>query len=214
MTTIFFKQLAYKTLYKKVSALPLRIISENGRPYLERYYVTTLFGLYRVYVHRFVGSDPQRGWHDHPWSPAISVVLWGEYGEERAKVNPEVFAQRGRAEPAVLDIESRIVRWFNRLTHGVAHRVVIGDDWTPLVDNNGTDLTPTYKSTSPECWSLFIHRSKYTTGWGFWTATGVARLYTWLSFTGRSDTTVVTSGDWWETSAPAYKNSERLPPLY
>ena len=64
------------------SFLPARVISDNGHPYLERYYVCTLLGV-RIYLHRFVGSDPDRGVHDHPWAWARSIVLAGWYLEER-----------------------------------------------------------------------------------------------------------------------------------
>lgn len=62
--------------------LPVRIISEDGRPYLERYFVAHALGV-RVYLHRFVGRDPERGLHDHPWRWAASLVLTGWYVEER-----------------------------------------------------------------------------------------------------------------------------------
>lgn len=62
--------------------LPLRIISEDGRPYLERYFVFHTPWL-RCYVHRFVGSDPERGLHDHPWRWAASLVLTGWYIEHK-----------------------------------------------------------------------------------------------------------------------------------
>ena len=54
--------------------LPCRIISEGDQPYLERYYLMTLFG-WRFYIHRFVASDPDRGLHDHPWPKAYSIIL-------------------------------------------------------------------------------------------------------------------------------------------
>ena len=200
-------------MYHHSSSRPLRIIADGQTPYLERYYLTSGLGC-RFYLHRFVASDPQRGWHDHPWTPAVSVVLWGEYGEERIRVSAKAFAARGRTEPTHLTVDHRIVRWVNLLTRGTAHRVVVGDDWTPLTTAEGLDLTPSYVSCSKECWSLFVHRDKYTTGWGFWTSAGVAKLYRWLSFTGRADTSVVTSGDWWTTATKASHNAQRVAPLY
>lgn len=67
-------------LHRITSALPCRLITDKGRPYLERYYVGTLFGV-RCYIHRFVASDPDRGLHDHPWPWAFSIVLAGAYYE-------------------------------------------------------------------------------------------------------------------------------------
>lgn len=61
--------------------LPLRIISDGARPYLERHYIGTAFG-WRFYLHRFVGPDPAGGLHDHPWRLAFSLRLAGRYFEE------------------------------------------------------------------------------------------------------------------------------------
>lgn len=92
-------------LFWLTSRLPCRIISDGNAPYLERYYLFTLLG-WRFYLHRFVGSDPDRGLHDHPWARAFSIVLAGQYWEE---------TRSGR----------RLVRWFNSLTGDTFHRVVL-----------------------------------------------------------------------------------------
>jgi len=96
------------------SFLPARVISDNGQPYLERYYVGTLGGT-RIYLHRFVGSDPDRGVHDHPWAWAASIILAGWYLEE---------TRRG-----ILP-----VRWFNFLLGDSFHRIIkpdgMQDVWT------------------------------------------------------------------------------------
>src|SRR5437660_2113436 len=80
---------------------PCKIICEADRPYLERYFVCALFGI-RFYLHRFVGSDPDRGLHDHPWRWAMSFILRGWYYE----------ATRSG---------TRAVRWFNFLTGDTFH---------------------------------------------------------------------------------------------
>ncbi|CAG9177615.1 hypothetical protein [Cupriavidus pampae] len=84
---------------------PCKIISDRGQPYLERYFVCAMFGL-RLYLHRFVGSDPDRGLHDHPWRWAISFILLGWYYE----------ATRSG---------TRKVRWLNVLTGDTFHRVIL-----------------------------------------------------------------------------------------
>jgi len=84
---------------------PCKIICEADRPYLERYFVCALFGI-RFYLHRFVGSDPDRGLHDHPWRWAMSFILRGWYYE----------ATRSG---------TRAVRWFNFLTGDTFHRVIL-----------------------------------------------------------------------------------------
>lgn len=94
-----------RLLYALSGRLPCRIINDGDRPYLERYYVGRLFG-WTFYLHRFVGSDPERGLHDHPWNRAYSFVLAGRYYEETRS-------------------GWRLVRWFNRLTGDTFHRVVL-----------------------------------------------------------------------------------------
>ena len=94
-----------KLLFWLTGFLPVRYIDDGERRYLERYYVATIFGL-RIYIHRFVGSDPERGLHDHPWSRALSLILSGFYYEHtRSGV--------------------RRVRWINTLTGDTFHRVVL-----------------------------------------------------------------------------------------
>lgn len=92
--------------------LPCRIISDGDKPYLERYYLFTLFGV-RFYLHRFVASDPDRGLHDHPWSWAFAIILSGWYQDKRRGV-------------------TRNVRFFNRLSGDTFHRVILvnGPVWT------------------------------------------------------------------------------------
>lgn len=119
--------------------LPMRVINDGVRPYLERYYVGTLFG-WRFYIHRFVGSDPDRGLHDHPWSKAHSIILSGWYWEETRS-------------------GTRQVRWFNSLTGDTFHRVVL-PSWTSPLD------LPSMRREQP-CWTLFFHRTGKVKPWGF-----------------------------------------------
>ena len=76
-----------KFLYWLTARLPCRIINgPNGEPYLERYFLFSLFSLFgwTAYIHRFVDNDPNRGLHDHPWAWSCSLVLAGGYHELRA----------------------------------------------------------------------------------------------------------------------------------
>jgi hypothetical protein len=60
-----------------------RLIHVDGAPYLERYFVGTLFGRH-VYLHRFLESDnPDQGVHDHPWKWSVSFIVCGMYVEHR-----------------------------------------------------------------------------------------------------------------------------------
>lgn len=126
--------------------LPCRIINDGDRPYLERYYLMTLFG-HRFYIHRFVGSDPDRGLHDHPWPWAFSIILAGWYYEHTR-----------RDQPAIDAVFGRKVRWFNFLTGDSFHRVVL-----PVRYPNSNMPDPELL----QCWTLFFHRSTYVKPWGF-----------------------------------------------
>lgn len=118
---------------------PCKIISEAGRPYLERYFVCAFFGI-RLYLHRFVGSDPDRGLHDHPWRWAMSIILRGWYYEA---------TRQGM----------RKVRWLNFLTGDTFHRVIL---WPPGTQGDVYDYV-----TPSEVWSLFIVPAKDVKPWGF-----------------------------------------------
>jgi hypothetical protein len=119
--------------------LPCRIISDGDQPYLERYYLCTVFGV-RFYLHRFVGSDPDRGLHDHPWPWAFSIILAGWYWEQTR--NKESL---------------RRVRWFNFLTGDSFHRVILPSS-QPLSCMAESDM---------QCWTLFAHRARDVKKWGF-----------------------------------------------
>lgn len=90
--------------------LPVREIKHRGERYLERYYVTTLFGYWRVYLHQFVGSDPD-GLHSHPWRWGATIILAGWYLEQR---------RFGR----------RAVRWCGIVNGDTFHRVIVPDQST------------------------------------------------------------------------------------
>lgn len=121
--------------------MPFREISDGDTPYLERYYISTLFG-WRFYLHKFVGSDPDRGLHDHPWSKAYSLILSGWYFEETRS-------------------GTRKVRWFNSLTGDTFHRVVLPVSTWRTQGGGG-------KFDRPDpCWTLFFHKAGDVKPWGF-----------------------------------------------
>lgn len=162
-----------RTLLARIASyLPYREISDGDAPYLERYYLGTLCG-YRFYLHHFVGSDPDRGLHDHPWPRAYSFILAGWYWEQtRAGM--------------------RNVKWFNRLTGDTFHRVIL-----PLKDCPALEPAPG-ETGSPRltCWTLFIHKADNVKPWGFWRAlpdgSGTFEPYKYT----REGSQV----DWWKTA--------------
>ncbi|MEZ5658881.1 MAG: hypothetical protein R3E83_10200 [Burkholderiaceae bacterium] len=109
-----------RSLYLFSGRLACRIISDGEHPYLERYFLFRAFGL-TAYLHRFVGSDPDRGLHDHPWPWAFSVVLSGQYLERRRSGD-------------------RTVRYMNLLSGDTFHRVIMPPGsrsvWTLFVHSN------------------------------------------------------------------------------
>ncbi len=163
-----------RLLYALAGRLPCRIISDNGTPYLERYYLCTVLGV-RFYLHRFVGSDPDRGLHDHPWPWAGSVVLHGFYFEETRK-------------------GMRKVRWLNWLTGDSFHRVILpctlGDHPADSVMCTNIPLQ------SPTCWTLFFHRAAYTKPWGFLRPLEGEKVLMWWPHNFPKDG-AGTPGDWW-----------------
>lgn len=126
--------------------LPVRVISDKGVPFLERYFVCRLFGCC-IYIHRFVASDPDRGLHDHPWPWALSLVLKGWYYE---------CTRRG----------TRKVLWANWLHGDSFHRVVLPFEPFALRDAGGGLLKIVRTSKRQECWTLFVHGPKCKP-WGF-----------------------------------------------
>lgn len=117
--------------------LPVREIKHQGRPYLERYHVGTLFGYWRIYLHRFVDSDPD-GLHSHPWRWGATIVLAGWYLEQRR-------------------FGHRVVRWFGLVNGDTFHRVLVpahATVWTlfihsPRVMNWGFLRNPRYGMRGP-----------------------------------------------------------------
>jgi hypothetical protein len=109
----------------------------DQKPYLERYHLLCLPFNYRLYLHRFVASDPGRGLHNHPWKHALSFLLCGEYEETRM-----------RSAIADNELETRRLGAgrLNFINGSVFHRVNIREN--------------------SECWSLFLHGPK-AKGWGF-----------------------------------------------
>lgn len=140
-----------KFLYWLTGYLPCRFINDGEHDYLERYYLFTIFG-WRFYIHQFVGSDPDRGLHDHPFAKAYSLILSGWYFEQTRS-------------------GTRQVRWFNSLTGDTFHRVVlppIGKLDCELVKSPDGYLRIEADRKRQPCWTLFFHKAGNVKPWGFW----------------------------------------------
>ena len=158
-------------LFWLTSFLPCRLINDGNSIYLERYYLFTLFG-WRFYLHRFIGSDPDRGLHDHPWSKAYSLILSGWYWEETR-------------------CGTRQVRWFNSLTGDTFHRVVLPDDPTW---SDGFNEQP--------CWTLFFHRAGNVKPWGFWREVDQSAFPDAAYFEPYTYQREGSQQEWWKTAKP------------
>lgn len=171
-------------LFWLTAKLPCRIISDADVPYLERYYLCTVFGV-RYYLHRFVGSDPARGFHDHPWPWAMSIILTSYYWEVRRS-------------------GVRRVAWFNWLLGDSFHRVILPrQNVRKWVD--GKLVT----AVDVPCWTLFFHRAEYVKPWGFMKAEENGTSATWRAhnFPGNGHST---ADAWWLTAPKGRDEPRRM----
>src|SRR5690606_34980876 len=83
----FIEKIVRYVLVFVTDRLPVNVIRDDkGVPFLYRYHLFTLgFDGPGFCIHRFVKSDPDRGYHDHPWKKAISLILAGKYDERILK---------------------------------------------------------------------------------------------------------------------------------
>jgi hypothetical protein len=113
-----------RILFRVTGHLQCRLIrverEEGGEPapYLERYKLLNLPWGDKIYIHRFMDSDPARGYHNHPWQ-SISFPIVGGYIEHRFHPIEEV----------VTDVKPG---WFNIIGQDTFHRVDLNgvDAWT------------------------------------------------------------------------------------
>lgn len=85
-------------LRKICDYLPVKIIRDDeGIPFLYRYHV---FNLYKdgpgMCIHHFVKSDPDRGYHDHPWNYGLSFIATGGYEERILNDDNKTFQTKHR----------------------------------------------------------------------------------------------------------------------
>lgn len=133
---------------------PARNISTPGYDeYLRRYFLLRI-GSFHLYLHHFVGSDPDWGLHDHPWDTAGTLLLAGSYQEERFD-HP--------------DMERTHITTFNAFSL----RRIRGTDFHRVI------LLP-WQRAEGGVWTLFWH-FKRTKPWGFkrW-AEGKAKFYPYV----------------------------------
>lgn len=162
-----------KVLYLLSGCLKGRVIKgPNGEPYLERYMLGR-WGNHAVFLHRFLGSDPDRGLHDHPWSRSVSLIVGGGYQERRLV-----------SKDGEIWMRTREVR-------AGAFNVIRGDDFHQVVLSRGQ-----------HAWTVFYHGPRVKT-WGFAVSPDCARGEPGPYATSRYDEVVETGNDEpWEIKAP------------
>lgn len=174
-----------RLLFKLCDRLPCRIIADEGRVYLERYYLGRVFG-WTFYIHRFVGPDPGDALHDHPWPLAISLVLTGGYVEWRG----------GPASVAAGAVKARAVR-------PGALNVIRGNDFHRVA-----------KMLRGNAFTLFAHRP-HARAWGFlhaaeWTPRGaVLDCAVYEPAVARHGASF--GEPWWQTAMRGRDTARRLP---
>lgn len=112
--------------------LPVKVIRDDkGVPFLYRYHLFA-FGNDGpgLCIHNFVKSDPDRGYHDHPWKKALSFILCGEYNE---RILDQNITDQNKINENYITLQRK--RWtFNYLKgENVFHRVMVDEDkdvWT------------------------------------------------------------------------------------
>lgn len=130
--------IAHRLLFWLSGQLKIRIIDgPKGEPYLERYEIVSI-GRFKLYLHRFLADDPDRGLHNHPWAWAFSIVLVEGYQEIRLKDPTNM-----NSDEYVRDIHAGRL---NFIRGGDFHRILLRGN--------------------RQAWTLFFH-GKRTEGWGF-----------------------------------------------
>lgn len=116
------------------------IRGDKEHPYLERYYLFSLWGR-RFYLHRFLGGDVDESLHNHPWKESSSWILTGGYLEYKA-------FRRGPDDYGKLEVSSRRLKAgnINRINSECLHRIV---------------------RARPETWTVFWHTIPRVQPWGF-----------------------------------------------
>lgn len=140
-------------LYNLTANRPCKLISRDGQPYLERYFLFQCLGL-TFYLHRFVGGDGDKELHDHPFD-ALSLILAGSYLEElpvRISLSQGIIKRRRR------------VRWLNWIRAGRMHRIVSirPETWTLFIHNRRRGRTWGFyteaEPTPGQNWKILYHQ--------------------------------------------------------
>lgn len=144
----------------------LTILTRDGGPYLERWWLIPRNKYFNVYLHKISDSDDDLALHDHPWFNC-SIILKGSYDELTLTghdkrffyaVKKYFFGKHGHANISHADFAIP-----SKIKHRSQMSIVLRRPWTPhrlVVD----------KSKQP-VWTLFI-TGPVIRKWGFHTKNG------------------------------------------
>lgn len=117
----------------------------NGEPYLSRWHfprwLARRYGAEYLFLHYFHQSDPDRGWHNHPWEWCESELLSGSYLQEIFVRNE--FVRRLGGSPLW---HQTFRRGDRNMLYGHFHKVIL---------------------LGRPVWTLFRAGPKHGRGWGF-----------------------------------------------
>jgi hypothetical protein len=142
----------------------------DGKLYLSRWYLTPYqrdaagrpVGLelwwrkrFRAYfLHCFHASDPNRGYHSHPWVSSESLILRGEYVEHRRRRPPSGYMR---------DLVIGMQRLHDKIARGAP-----SDYYRPgCVNRLDADDFHRVKLLTPRVWTLFRAGELHGREWDF-----------------------------------------------
>lgn len=145
---------------------------QNELTFLERYFIFGMTNGPAFVLHRFNYSDPDRGYHNHPWSFGASVILAGQY-TERIIFYQDVENQLQTTVPDVPHLRkftAGMINWIN------------GKDYHRVMLKEGQDS-----------WTLFFY-GKRVRRWGFLHPTSIASSFLTFNFYSKS----IEEKPWWK----------------
>jgi hypothetical protein len=111
--------------------------NENGEEYLRRWHIIPRNRWLNIYLHHFVGDDPGRDFHDHPWG-SLSICLKGRMIESyRPRYAEETLWCNEEYDTDLVSFKTRVVRpgsiHYRRPTF--LHRIdqILSGTWTLFI---------------------------------------------------------------------------------
>lgn len=162
----------------KLGIKPHFTIREGDRVYLYRWHLIPRNKYFNIYLHKFVGDDPDRALHDHPWR-SWSWLFKGSYQEIKRVAYQNSFT--GKTE--VVESWQTFGRWsWIRREAEYAHRIVLFKDIITVNDiaadvevpvkhlQLGAGEDKLFEIPRP-AWTIFI-TGRRVRDWGFWCPQG------------------------------------------